>query len=42
VRADMTQSFFIEAKVELTHNSTPASGNVKDDLRYIMGVGWKF
>ncbi len=42
VRADMTKSFFIEAKVELTHNSQPASGNVKDDLKYIMGVGWKF
>jgi len=42
IRADMTKSFFFEAKVELTHNSAPASGNVKDDLRYILGLGWKF
>ncbi len=42
VRADMTKQMFLEAKVELTHNSQPASDNVKDDLRYILGVGWKF
>jgi len=42
VRSDITASFFLEAKVELTHNSEPAAGNTKDDLRYIFGVGWKF
>lgn len=42
VRSDVTKSFFIEAKVELNHDSAPASGNTKDDLRYIFGVGWKF
>ncbi len=42
VRADITDSFFVEGKVVLTYNSQPAPGKLKDDIQYIFGVGWKF
>lgn len=42
IRADLTKSFFAEFKVELKRDSTPAEGAQKNDLRYVLGVGWKF
>jgi len=35
-------SFFAEFKFELRYDSTPAPGAKKEDLRYVMGVGWSF
>lgn len=42
IRADLTDSFFTEFKVELKYDATPASGSSRSDLRYILGVGWNF
>jgi len=35
-------SFFAEFKFELRYDSIPAPGAKKEDLRYIVGVGWSF
>lgn len=42
IRADLTDHFFTEFKVELKHDGTPAQDSSRSDLRYIVGVGWKF
>ena len=42
VRADLTGSFFTEFKVIANYNSKPAEDRDKTDLRYLLGVGWKF
>jgi putative salt-induced outer membrane protein YdiY len=42
IRAMLTQSMFAEFKAEWRRDSTPAPGAEKDDLRYTVGVGWKF
>ncbi len=42
IRADLTDSFFTEFKVELKYDATPATGSSRSDLRYILGVGWNF
>jgi putative salt-induced outer membrane protein YdiY len=42
VRATLTKSFFTEFKVEWKRDSTPAPGALKNDLRYVLGVGWQF
>lgn len=42
VRMDLTKSFFTEAKVEYQRDSVPAPGSLKNDLRYIVGIGWSF
>lgn len=42
VRADITGSFFSEFKVVADYNSKPADDHDKTDLRYLLGVGWKF
>jgi putative salt-induced outer membrane protein YdiY len=42
VRADLTESFFSELKLEWKRDSTPAPDADKNDLRYILGIGWKF
>jgi putative salt-induced outer membrane protein YdiY len=42
LRATIVQGFFAEAKVELRYDATPASGNKKEDLRYLLGIGWSF
>jgi hypothetical protein len=42
VRADLTDNFFTELKVELKYDATPAPGASRNDLRYILGVGWSF
>lgn len=42
IRADLTSSMFSELKLEVKHDSTPASGNSRTDLKYVLGVGWRF
>ncbi|HEX8915286.1 MAG TPA: DUF481 domain-containing protein [Humisphaera sp.] len=42
VRADLTEKMFTEFKVELRYDPTPAPGASRNDLRYILGVGWNF
>jgi len=42
IRADLTETFFTEFKVELRYDGTPAEGSSRNDLRYILGVGWNF
>lgn len=42
VRFDITKSFFTEARVELKRDSIPAEGALKNDVRYIIGIGWAF
>jgi putative salt-induced outer membrane protein YdiY len=42
IRADLTESFFTEFKVELKYDSSPAEDSSRSDLRYILGVGWNF
>jgi len=33
---------FTEFKLQWNYDSTPAPGASRSDLRYILGVGWKF
>jgi len=42
LRATVYQGFFAEAKIELRYDSTPAPGAKKEDVRYLLGVGWSF
>lgn len=42
VRADLTDNFFTEFKVELKNDATPAPEASRSDLRYVLGVGWSF
>ena len=42
LRATIIQGFFAELKIELRYDSTPARGAEKEDLRYLVGVGWSF
>jgi putative salt-induced outer membrane protein YdiY len=42
LRAMLTASMFAEMKVEWKHDSTPAPDAEKNDLRYTLGLGWKF
>jgi hypothetical protein len=42
VRAKISKSFFTEFKVEWRRDSTPAPGALKNDLRFLLGVGWAF
>ena len=42
LRVSLYKTVFTEFKFELKHDSDPAPGAVDNDLRYIMGVGWKF
>ena len=42
VRATIYGGFFAEAKIELRYDATPAPGAKKDDVRYLLGVGWSF
>jgi len=41
-RATIIQNFFAEFKFEFRYDSTPAIGARKEDLRYLVGVGWSF
>jgi putative salt-induced outer membrane protein YdiY len=42
VQATLTASFFSQFKVQYRRADRPAAGSVKDDLAYLLGVGWKF
>ena len=42
LRATVYQGFFAEARIELRYDSTPAPGAKKEDVRYLLGVGWSF
>jgi len=42
IRADLTKSFFAQFKVVYKRNDEPAPGALKDDLAFLLGVGWAF
>ena len=42
IRADFTKNFFSQFKVVYRRNDRPASGALKDDLSFLLGVGWSF
>ena len=42
LRATIFQGFFAEAKAELRYDSRPAPGAEKEDIRYLLAVGWSF
>ncbi len=42
VRAKLTGSLFSEFKVLYQRDSTPAPGAQKDDLTFMLSVGWQF
>lgn len=42
IRAQLTQNLFSEFKAEWRHDASPAPGADENDLRYTVGVGWKF
>ncbi len=42
LRATIVQNFFAEFKFEFRYDSTPAIGARKEDLRYLLGIGWSF
>jgi putative salt-induced outer membrane protein YdiY len=42
LRAQLTENMFGEFKVEWRHDASPAPGADENDLRYTIGVGWKF
>jgi hypothetical protein len=42
VHADFTKNFFSEFKVVYHRNDHPPVGSLKDDLAFLLGVGWKF
>ena len=42
VRAALTETMFTDFKIEYRYDATPAPGADKNDVRYILGVGWAF
>jgi putative salt-induced outer membrane protein YdiY len=42
VRASLTKTMFTEFKVEWKYDATPAPSAQKNDLRYLLGLGWSF
>ncbi len=42
LRATILANFFAEFKFEFKYDSTPAIGARKEDLRYLVGLGWSF
>lgn len=42
MRAALTEKMFSEVKVEWRYDATPAPGTSKNDLRFLLGVGWQF
>jgi putative salt-induced outer membrane protein YdiY len=42
IRANITDKFFTEFKVDYRYDSRPAPGRLSNDIRYILGVGWAF
>ena len=42
LQAALTARMLLEAKAQMAYNSQPAEDRDKKDIRYILGVGWKF
>ncbi|HTW94280.1 MAG TPA: DUF481 domain-containing protein [Tepidisphaeraceae bacterium] len=42
IQEDITSNFFSQFKVVYVRNDRPAAMRLKDDLTYLLGVGWKF
>jgi len=42
LRVALTEKMFSEFKIEWRYDSEPAPGADKNDLRYIVGIGWQF
>jgi putative salt-induced outer membrane protein YdiY len=42
IRFDITENFFTEGRIEWKQDSEPAPNTHENDLRYIIGVGWRF
>ena len=42
IRAKMTKTLFAEFKIQYQRDSTPATDSEKNDLRYLLGIGWQF
>jgi putative salt-induced outer membrane protein YdiY len=42
VQASLTNNFFSQFKVQYRRADRPAAGLLKDDLGFLLGVGWKF
>lgn len=42
IKAKLTGSLFSEFKVVYQRDSTPAPGAEKNDIRFLLGVGWQF
>ena len=42
IKASMTDRMFTQFKIEWKYDAEPAPGAEKNDLRYILGVGWQF
>lgn len=42
VRTALTDKMFMEYKVELRYDATPATGLDRKDYRHVIGVGWRF
>ena len=42
LRATVIADFFAELKFEFRYDSTPAIDKKKEDLRFLVGVGWSF
>lgn len=42
VRSDVYKNMFVEARFVWEHDSSPAEGAQKDDLQYLLGLGWRF
>ena len=42
VRADFTEMFFLTAKAILNYDATPAIGAHKTDVKYFLGLGYRF
>jgi putative salt-induced outer membrane protein YdiY len=42
IKAMMTTNWFSQLKVTWQRDSTPAPGSLKDDTRFLIGIGWQF
>jgi len=42
IRADLTETFFATFKTIFNHDSTPAIGAHKSDIKYFFGLGYRF
>jgi len=42
VRANLTKAMFTQAKFEWKRDSQPADDSLRNDVKFILGVGWQF